>query len=118
MMQSVEEHQEVPKEEAAMMPVGGLRKRRRDRNLAAGCSQNLQGRIQASCESGRRLTVAGRKMTRHATVARRRKNAVKIGTQKNCGPRKEFAAGIRMVPVQEWIAQERRRQKRLHQSQG
>jgi hypothetical protein len=36
MMQSTEEHQEIPKEEAAVMPVGGLMKRRRDRNLAAG----------------------------------------------------------------------------------
>jgi uncharacterized protein (DUF885 family) len=34
-MQSMEEHQDIPKEEAAVMPVGGLRKHRRDRNLAA-----------------------------------------------------------------------------------
>jgi hypothetical protein len=35
MMQSVGEPQEVPKGEAAVMPVGGLRKQCRDRNLAA-----------------------------------------------------------------------------------
>jgi hypothetical protein len=35
MMQSVGEHQEVPREEAAVMPVGEPKKRRRNRNLAA-----------------------------------------------------------------------------------
>jgi hypothetical protein len=47
MMQSVAEHQEVPKKEAAVMPVGGLRKRRRGGNLAAGLRQKPKGRIQA-----------------------------------------------------------------------
>jgi membrane protein involved in colicin uptake len=46
MMQSVGEHQEVLKE-ASVMPVGGLRKRRRDRNLARsrreGSRQGLNG---------------------------------------------------------------------------
>jgi hypothetical protein len=51
MMQSIGEHQEIPKEEAAVMPVGGLRKRRRDRNLTAGCRQKPKGRIQARRES-------------------------------------------------------------------
>jgi hypothetical protein len=63
MLQYVGEHQEVTKEEAAVMPVGGLRKRRRDRNLAAGRRQKPKGRIQASGESLKRLTVAGRKVT-------------------------------------------------------
>jgi hypothetical protein len=90
-MQSVEEHQEIPKEEAALMPVGGLRKRRRDRNLAAGCHQKPKRRIRASCES-RRLTITGKKMTRRATVARRKRNVLRrIGTQGNCEPHKEFA---------------------------
>jgi hypothetical protein len=48
MMQSVEEHQEIPKEDATVMPVGGLRKRRRDRNLAAGRRQKPKRRIQAN----------------------------------------------------------------------
>jgi uncharacterized protein YdaU (DUF1376 family) len=34
-MQYIEEHQEIPKEEAAVKPVGGPRKRRRVRNLTA-----------------------------------------------------------------------------------
>jgi hypothetical protein len=63
MMQSVGDHQEVPKGEATMMPVRGLRKWSRDQNLAAGCCQNPKGRIQASCESRKRLTVAGKRMT-------------------------------------------------------
>jgi hypothetical protein len=69
MMQSMGEHQEVPKEEAAVMPVGGLKKQRRDRNLAAGHRKKPKKKIQASFESRRRLTVAGRMMTRRAGVA-------------------------------------------------
>jgi hypothetical protein len=34
-MEPEADHCEDPKEEAAVMPVGGLRKRRRDQNLAA-----------------------------------------------------------------------------------
>jgi hypothetical protein len=44
-MQSMEEHQEIPMEESAVMPVRGLRKRRRDRNLSAGRLQKPKGRI-------------------------------------------------------------------------
>jgi hypothetical protein len=95
----VEEHQEIPKEEAAVMPVGGLRKWRRDWNLAAGRRQKPKGRFQASCESRSRLTVAGKKMTRRATMALRKKNVFrKIGTQGICGPRKRLtAAGINVT---------------------
>jgi hypothetical protein len=38
-MQSVQEHQEILKEDAVVMPVGEPRKRRRDWNLAAGRRQ-------------------------------------------------------------------------------
>jgi hypothetical protein len=98
-MQSVEEHQEIPKEEAAVMPVGGLRKRRMDRNLAAGPRQKPKRRIQATCESRRRLTFAGKEITRRATVAWRKRNVLrKIGTQGNCEPRSKLtAAGIKMT---------------------
>jgi hypothetical protein len=98
-MQSVEEHQEIPKEEAAVMPIGRLRKRRRDRNLAVGRLQKLKGRIQASCESRRRLTVAGKKMTCHATVAWRKRNMFrKFVTQGMCRPRKRLTtARIKMT---------------------
>jgi hypothetical protein len=82
-MQSMEEQQEFPKEEAAVMPIGGLRKRRRDRNLAEGRRQKPKGRVRASCESSRRLTVAGKKITRCATVVGRKRILLrKIVTQK------------------------------------
>jgi hypothetical protein len=99
MMQSLEEHQEIRKEDAAVMPVGELKKRRRDRNLAAGPRQKPNGRIQASCESRRRLTVAGKRMTLRATVAWRKRNLLrKIVTQRNCGPRSKLTgAGIKMA---------------------
>jgi hypothetical protein len=81
-MQSVEEHHEIPKEDAAVMPVGEPRKRRRDRNLAVGRHQKPKRRIQESCESRKRLNIAGKKMTRRATVAwRKRKVFRKIVTQ-------------------------------------
>jgi hypothetical protein len=98
-MQSVDEHQEIPEEDAAVMPVGGLKKRRRDWNLAAGRRQKPKGRIQANCESRRRLTVAGKKMTHHATVAWSKRNVFRrIGTQGNCGPRSKLtAAGLKMT---------------------
>jgi hypothetical protein len=65
-----------------------------------------EGRIRASCES-RRWTVAGRKMSRRATVSWRKRNVFrKTGTQENRGPRKEFpAVGIRMIHCAgvEWL---------------
>jgi hypothetical protein len=92
-MQSMEEHQEIPKEEAAVLPVGELRKRRRNQNLAAGRRQKPKGRVQATCESRRGLTVAGKKITRRATVAWRKRNVFrKIGTQGNCGPQSTLTA--------------------------
>jgi hypothetical protein len=99
MMQSAEEHQEIPKEDAAVMPVRGLKKQRRDRTLAAGHRQKPKRRIQATCESRRRLIVAGKKITRHATVAWRKRNVFRrIGTQGICGPRSTLtAAGIMMT---------------------
>jgi hypothetical protein len=44
MMQSTEEHQEIPKGEAAVMQVGELRKRRRVRSLAAERRQKRKER--------------------------------------------------------------------------
>jgi hypothetical protein len=85
-MQPVEEHQEIPKEEAAVMPVRGLRKRRRDRNLATERRQKPKGRIQASCESRVRLTVAGRKVSHREKWHGEKNNFSRnIQTQENCG---------------------------------
>jgi hypothetical protein len=77
MLQPVAEHEEVSKEKAAVILVGGLRKRRRDRNLAVVHRQKPKGRIQASCESRKRLTITCRKMTRCATVALHKMNIVR-----------------------------------------
>jgi hypothetical protein len=83
-LQFVEEHQEIPKEDAAVMPVRALRKLRRGRNLAAGRRQKPKGRIRASCESSRRLTVAGRKVSRRAEMARRKRNVFKKLGPREC----------------------------------
>jgi hypothetical protein len=42
MMQSMEEHQEIPTEDAAIMPVGELRKRHRVKKLAMEHRQKLK----------------------------------------------------------------------------
>jgi hypothetical protein len=95
-MQSAEEHQEIPMEDAAVMPVGGLRKRRRVRNLAAEGRQKKKDRTLGNRGSRRKLTVAGKKMTRRATVAWRKMNVFrrklvwKIRMQRNCGLRKDW----------------------------
>jgi hypothetical protein len=98
-MQSVGKHQEVPKKEAAVTPVRGLMKRHWDRNLAVWRRQKPKAKIQVSCESRKRLTVAGIKLTRQAGVAWRRESVVrKIRTHENCGLHKEWTAnGIRMT---------------------
>jgi hypothetical protein len=96
MMQSAGEHQEIPKEEAAVMPVGGLRKRRRDRNLAAGRRQKPKGRIQAIFESEKKSTVADRKVSSRAAVAGRRRDVfTHERTRVKCGPMKQVVAARR-----------------------
>jgi hypothetical protein len=47
-LQSVEEHEENPKKEATIMPVGGLMKRLRGSNMAAIRRQMAKGSSQAS----------------------------------------------------------------------
>jgi hypothetical protein len=69
-MESESEQREVPKERAAVMPVGGLRKWHRDRNLAAGRHQKPKETTWENCASQKGLTVTGREMTHRAKVAR------------------------------------------------
>jgi hypothetical protein len=88
MMQFVAEHQEVPMKEATVMLVGGLRKQCRDQNLAAGRCQKQKGRIQASCQSLKRLTITSRKMTCHARVAWHRKNVIRRDWTRNQAERR------------------------------
>jgi hypothetical protein len=106
-MECDSEHREVPKEEAEAMSVGGLRKRRRDRNLAAGRCQKPKERIQASCESRKRLNVAGRRMTRYAGVAWLRRGVVR----KDCTTAKVERTTQRVRPLRKklWTHHEGKR---------
>jgi hypothetical protein len=54
MMQSIKEHQEISKEEAAVMPVGEPRKRRRVCSLAAERRQKRKERSRGNCGSRRK----------------------------------------------------------------
>jgi hypothetical protein len=69
MMQSVVEHQEVPREDATVMPVGEPRKRRRDRNLDARRRRKQQERAQIKDGCRKNLFAA-----RRAAVAWRKTN--------------------------------------------
>jgi hypothetical protein len=82
-MQSIEECQEIPKGEAAVMPVGGLRKQRRIQSLAAEHRQKPKERTRGCCGSWKRVTVAGRRMTCHARVAGHRENIVRKDRTRN-----------------------------------
>jgi hypothetical protein len=70
------EHQEVPKEDAVVKLVEGWRKRRRDRNLATERRWKLKERTWGYCGSQKRVTAAGRRMTRCAAVAQLRRNVI------------------------------------------
>jgi type IV secretory pathway VirB4 component len=69
MMQSTEEHQEIPKGEAAVMPGGEPRKQSRVCNLAAECHQKRKERTWGNSESRRKSAAACRKVSRCAKVA-------------------------------------------------
>jgi hypothetical protein len=99
MMQSTEEHQEIPKGEAAVMQVGEPRKRYKIRNLAAERRQKRKERTGGNRGSRRKSAAACRKVSRRAKVAwRKRKLVRRSGTQENCGPLKEFSpTGTRMT---------------------
>jgi hypothetical protein len=91
MMSSMEEHQGIPKGEVTVMPVRELRKQRRVQKLAAECRQKPKERTLGYCGSWKRVTVAGKRMSHHATVAwRKRKLIWRIGIEENCGPCKEL----------------------------
>jgi hypothetical protein len=99
MMQSTEEHQEIPKGEAAVMQVGELRKRRRVWNLATERRQKRKERTRGNRGSRRKSAVACSEVSHRATVAWHKRNLIRrSGTQENCGPLKEFSTTrIRMT---------------------
>jgi hypothetical protein len=68
------EHQEIPKEEASVMPVGEPRKRRRVCNLATEHRQKRKERTRGNRGSRRKSAAACRKVCRHAKVAWRKRN--------------------------------------------
>jgi hypothetical protein len=69
MMQSIEEQQEIPKEDAAVMSVGRLRKRRRVCDLAAEHHQKMRERTRGNSGSRRKLAAACRKVSLRSKVA-------------------------------------------------
>jgi hypothetical protein len=69
--------QEVPKENGAVMPVRGSRKRRRNRNLAAGRRQKSKNTTRDKYESRKRLAVTCRGTNRRAKVARQKEEFVR-----------------------------------------
>jgi hypothetical protein len=100
-MKSVEEHQDIPTEDVAVMPVGEPRKRRGARKSTAGrrgkpkelaqcrqkevlpCNSGMAEkkptrniRIQESRESSKEIAAAEVRTARHAKVARRKRNVV------------------------------------------
>jgi hypothetical protein len=74
MMQSMEEHQAVPREEAAVTPVKGLKKQRRVQKLAVDRHQELKERNRGYCGSRKRVTVAGRRTFHHARLPWHKRN--------------------------------------------
>jgi hypothetical protein len=68
--------QEVPREDAAVMPVRGLRKQRRGRRQAAGRREEPEKLNRGICGSREKLAAACRKVSRRATVAWRRRNVL------------------------------------------
>jgi hypothetical protein len=105
MMQSTEEHQEIPKGEAAVMLVVEPRKRHRARNLAAEHRQKMRERTQGYCESRRTSAATCRKVSYHAKVAWRKRNLFRnVQTQRNCGPSKKLTVTGRKTTCHATVA--------------
>jgi hypothetical protein len=85
MVQSIEEHREIPKEEATMMPVGEPRKRRRVCNLAAERRQKRKERTRGKTGSRRKSAASCRKVSRRVKVAWRERNLFRnVRTLEKC----------------------------------
>jgi hypothetical protein len=92
-------HEEVPREDAAVMPVRRLRKQRRGRKQAAGRREEPKKLNRGICGSRERLASACRKVSLRTTVAWRKRNILKKSwTRRSCGLWKEVtAAGMRIT---------------------
>jgi hypothetical protein len=96
MMQSAEEHQDIPSEDVAVMPVREPRKRCRGQKLTAGQRGEPKELTRGNCGSRRKLAAACMKVSRHTIVAwLKRKLFRKSGTQEHCGSWRLFAAASR-----------------------
>jgi hypothetical protein len=90
MMQSIEEHQENPKGEAAVMPVGGLRKRCRVCNLAMECHQKRKERTWGKLDpGGSQLPPAGRCPTLQKWHGGKETSSGELGPRRIVGPGRE-----------------------------
>jgi hypothetical protein len=88
MMQSAEEHQDVRSKDVAVMPVKGLRKRRRGRKSTAGRREEPKEIIRGNGGCRSKLAATCRKVSSHATVAwRKRKLFRKSETRGFCASR-------------------------------
>jgi hypothetical protein len=93
MMQSAEEHQDIVSEDVAVTPFKGLKKRHRGRKSTAERRGEPKKGTRVYYDSRRKVTVAGKRTSRGATVAWRKRNLIsRNGTQEYCGPWRIFAA--------------------------
>jgi hypothetical protein len=67
--EAVVEREDVPNEDIAVIPVKGLKKRRRGRKSTAGRRREPKELNQANCGSRKKLAAACREVPRRATVA-------------------------------------------------
>jgi hypothetical protein len=74
MMQPKEENQEIPKGEAAVMSVGGPRKRHSIQNLAAERREKRKERTRGNSGSRRKSAADCKKVFRRAKVAWQKRN--------------------------------------------
>jgi hypothetical protein len=109
MMQSVEEHQDIPSEDVTVMPLGEPRKQRRGRKLTARRRGEPKEPTRENCGFLRKLAVACRKVSRYATVAwRKRKIFRKSETRGYCGSRKGVTVADRRTSHHATVAWQKR----------
>jgi hypothetical protein len=98
MMQPAEEHQQVPREDAVVIPVRGRKRRHRGRKQAAERRGKPKELNRGDHGFKKKLAATCRKASRRATVAWLKRNVFrKSWIHGNCGPRKEVTASIKKV---------------------
>jgi hypothetical protein len=106
MMQSVGEHQVVPREDAVVIPARGRKRRHRGRKQAAGRHGEPKELTRGDRGSQKKLAAASRELTRGDRGSRKKlaaatrkasRRATVAWTHGNCGPRKEVTAAGRKI---------------------